>query len=379
MAQIDPPASDDVEVSIFGPGIGECIVIHMADGEWMVVDSCLDRTTRNPVALEYLQSLGVDIAAAVKLIVVSHWDTDHVKGVAQLFQMAESSQLGCSIALKQEEFLQLVFSEPYMMMESSSTGEIAELYEILRQRMTPGQRPASVAPMFVAAHQTLLRSNKRKLCPVHVLSLSPSSGTFAHSMRVLAKEHLKPGEPIRCVPGQSSNEASLVLWVEVGKVRILLGADLLEPHRPNEGWSAIVESQNRPSERAQVFKVPHHGSLTADCESVWTEMLTDSPVAALTTYTRGPSPQPSTEALTLLCSRTSDVYTTGRSDGWKTPKRDRTVEKILKKLGPELRALEGPMGHIRIRSRIDGSQLRTDLFSGAYHACKVKNGNESIH
>src|SRR5262245_58961005 len=55
-----PPASDEVEISLFGPGIGECSVVHLGGGQWMVVDSCIDRSTRRPVALEYLAEIGVD-------------------------------------------------------------------------------------------------------------------------------------------------------------------------------------------------------------------------------------------------------------------------------------------------------------------------------
>jgi len=57
-----PPAVDELEVSVFGPGVGECVLVHFGEGEWMVVDSCLDRATSRPAALDYLTELGVDVA-----------------------------------------------------------------------------------------------------------------------------------------------------------------------------------------------------------------------------------------------------------------------------------------------------------------------------
>ena len=42
---VDPPASDVFEVSIFGPGKGESIVVHIGNGRWIVVDSCRDQIT----------------------------------------------------------------------------------------------------------------------------------------------------------------------------------------------------------------------------------------------------------------------------------------------------------------------------------------------
>src|SRR5438067_455186 len=38
----EPPDSSELELSVFGPGRGECLVVHLGAGEWMVVDSCLN-------------------------------------------------------------------------------------------------------------------------------------------------------------------------------------------------------------------------------------------------------------------------------------------------------------------------------------------------
>lgn len=37
-----PPVADELEVSVFGPGVGESVVVHLGHGDWMVVDSCLN-------------------------------------------------------------------------------------------------------------------------------------------------------------------------------------------------------------------------------------------------------------------------------------------------------------------------------------------------
>jgi hypothetical protein len=43
---------------IIGPGPGECIVLHLGDNEWCIVDSCLPHGSSEPAAVEYLKSLG---------------------------------------------------------------------------------------------------------------------------------------------------------------------------------------------------------------------------------------------------------------------------------------------------------------------------------
>jgi glyoxylase-like metal-dependent hydrolase (beta-lactamase superfamily II) len=74
------PLRDEAEVSVFGPGFGECVVVHIGRGEWVVVDSCLDAESGRPVALEYLKQLGVDVATQVSLVIATHWHDDHIWG-----------------------------------------------------------------------------------------------------------------------------------------------------------------------------------------------------------------------------------------------------------------------------------------------------------
>ena len=35
---MDKPQPDQVEISIFGPGYGECILIHCGNDEWIISD-----------------------------------------------------------------------------------------------------------------------------------------------------------------------------------------------------------------------------------------------------------------------------------------------------------------------------------------------------
>ena len=51
------------------------MLIHFGRGEWIVVDSCVDREG-NAAALSYLKLIGVDAARSVKTIVVTHWHDD---------------------------------------------------------------------------------------------------------------------------------------------------------------------------------------------------------------------------------------------------------------------------------------------------------------
>src|SRR5258707_5632727 len=86
-----PTGAYEIEVSVFGTGFGESIVVHMGMNRWMVVDSCRDPETRSPMPLEYLAEIGVDLADSIKLIVATHWDDDHIDGIGELFYRAKSA------------------------------------------------------------------------------------------------------------------------------------------------------------------------------------------------------------------------------------------------------------------------------------------------
>jgi hypothetical protein len=52
------PLDDGIEVCLFGPSFGECVLIHIGSNRWIVVDSCLYKGIRQPIALHYLDQLG---------------------------------------------------------------------------------------------------------------------------------------------------------------------------------------------------------------------------------------------------------------------------------------------------------------------------------
>ena len=103
-----PPADDEIEVSLFGPGVGECVLVHLGRGEWIIVDSCCPVGVSEPIALTYLQALGVAPANAVRLVIATHWHSDHIRGMAQLLVACEQAAFVCSGALETPTFVRLI-------------------------------------------------------------------------------------------------------------------------------------------------------------------------------------------------------------------------------------------------------------------------------
>lgn len=100
------PSADEFEITVFGPGYGESVVVHLGKGEWLIVDSCVDTSDpkRQPAPLRYLRGLGVRPEHAVKFIVASHWDDDHVRGLSEIVMASPAATFICSHVLPDEKF-----------------------------------------------------------------------------------------------------------------------------------------------------------------------------------------------------------------------------------------------------------------------------------
>ena len=140
-----------------------------------------------------------------------------------------------------------------------------------------------------------------------------------------------------------------VLLVVLEDVVILLGADL-----EGKGWLEILEEEQRPNDKASVFKIPHHGSEDAHVERVWTDMLQKEPIAALTPWRRGGRSLPTEDDVRRILSLTSKAYVTARKENLgRKPRRHRhrAVERTIRETGARFRSLGRSEGMIRLRKR----------------------------
>ena len=57
--------------------------MHLGEGVWLLIDSCIDPNTKEVASIAYLESIGVR-ADCVKAVVASHWHDDHVRGISKM-------------------------------------------------------------------------------------------------------------------------------------------------------------------------------------------------------------------------------------------------------------------------------------------------------
>src|SRR5437867_1014279 len=130
-APTDPPERDELEISLFGPGFGECLVAHLGWGDWIIVDSCLSPDGKIPVGLAYLKRLGVDVRMAVRRVIATHWHNDHVRGLAQTLQECGDAKFICSQALFTKEFIALTNLWKGQQLTASPVSELTAIIDTI--------------------------------------------------------------------------------------------------------------------------------------------------------------------------------------------------------------------------------------------------------
>jgi len=151
------------------------------------------------------------------------------------------------------------------------------------------------------------------------------------------------------VSARPPNHTAVVLWIRAGQNSILLGSDLEVTRDASTGWTAILDSPHRPQDKASVFKVPHHGSITAHEARTWSEMLVPQPTAVLTPFVRGRVALPTIADATRVCGQTTKSYSTALGKPKERKSRPQIVAKSIREVVRSIREVPLSTGMIRLR------------------------------
>ncbi len=355
------PANDEIEVTVFGPGYGESILVHLGSGEWMVVDSCLEG--HRAVVLDYLASIGVDAASSIRLVVASHWHDDHVRGIAEILRVARAAKFVCSDALRNEEFLALL--ELFGDMPLTHAQGLREMRSVVAELRRRGKNSF----VWAAADRRIHFRGPRDFTGLEceVFSLSPTDAAILRSKGRFSDLLPVARRPKRALPDLGPNHAAVALWIRIGERVVLLGSDL-EETSGLRCWSDVVTSHGRPRGNATVIKIPHHGSDTAEHPDIWEQLCSPQPIGVTTPFVRGRVCLPSNADIARICARTADFYLASPP----TPRRSRSragaVGKTIDAVTRGFRDAIGPMGWVRLRAPASrpADPWSRELFGAAY-------------
>ncbi len=268
--------------------------MHLGDREWMIVDSCVAPDDTIPV-LDYLSGVGADAAVDVKLVVATHWHDDHVRGISRVLQTCEQARFACSGVLSPKQLVEAIgaLRSAHRFDARRTTSGVDEMRRTL-ELLKPGNgRPAAL--WSVEGLPLFRRTDPR--CEVTALAPGQRALSIAYQqIAPLVREGVRGR-----VPKPNENLGAVVLWVQVGDVSLLLGADLEETPDPQTGWTAVCDCAMRPGGRAEVFKVPHHGSKNGHQHRVWDELLVVSPEHVVCPHSLAGNHLPTPEDIQRLC------------------------------------------------------------------------------
>ena len=347
------PADDEFEISVFGPGYGEAIAVHLGQRNWLLVDSCIDPGSNQSATHTYLKQIGVQ-AENVKAIVASHWHDDHVRGISELAALYPDAEFMLSSVFGNKE------AAAFLAAYSESTAPklargAKELYSVIAKRTV-------VYPVHQRSTVLELKANS---LDIRVSALSPVPAALTQSLvhfaQYLPKEKADSSQ-INHAPELHPNLEAVVLHIDFDGDAALLGADL-ENHE-TFGWCAVVSDRwcaSKPPGTA--YKVAHHGSYTGHHPKIWATMLTSEPVACMTPFNLGNLRLPTEEDKLRIKGYTPNGYLS--SGATRSPDMDAAILKRLKDICTKVTRVNSGFGAIRLRKGVGAPTWNVELFGSA--------------
>ncbi|WP_442922735.1 MBL fold metallo-hydrolase [Microbacterium sp. T32] len=360
---MSPPRADEIEVSIFGPGRGEAIVVHLGGGRWLTVDSCYDERAGLHPALDYLERLGVDVATQVVLVVATHAHDDHTAGVGDIYAAAKAAKFVTSAAFTSSEFFAAVAADASI--EDQLVPSVRHEYKTVLDEVMRRGRAGAPHLLRASEQKVLLEVAATGSAPgFKVTALSPSDEAQNRSVRAIAEGSAREDMRVR-LAAPDPNEYTVALWVEVADVALLLGGDLL--NGPTAcGWRRVHESHT-PERRARLIKVAHHGSQSSHWGPVWMDFLEPDVLAVLTPFRLGAERSvPKQRDIDRIVKASGRAFITARPQKPTPPKDVKETRALLQTIATNVRERDGSPGHVQARMCPEETVWRVGAASPAY-------------
>lgn len=353
MLPTDSPTPEELEVNVFGPGFGECIVMHLGNNEWVIIDSCpyweTPETRSGPVALRYLESIGVDPSTKVSAIVCSHWHDDHIWGLSQVIAACPSARFMLPAVLTNKEITQRA-SLAMRGAIGSGLREVGRCFAALTDRVTKTGTPG-IDPRRASAGTIIYRDDPRG---VLVQALSPSDSEVEGILNAVVEHISLDGPSGLDLPLPSLNASSIVVSVKFGSHYSLMGADLEVEANPRMGWTAVIDDATGPGARSGLIKIPHHGSEGAISDDFWDTLTSQEPIGLMTPFSNGTVTLPSAAGRALLKTRCGRVFMSSLQALRRLQDRNDPLFGIMSTQAEEIREERNLHGHVRARMDRNG-------------------------
>jgi beta-lactamase superfamily II metal-dependent hydrolase len=365
-----PPRPEELELTLFGPGYGESIVLHIPGLGWGVVDSCSWRPLGQPAKtppLEYLRLLSVD---SLFFIILTHPHEDHYQGMAEILR-AYRGRIRYVSRYHGEGVRELkVYLARQRLTGRSGMASLGEVFTAMEEAKEGGAYELRLSEMTqIIAHQNL-QVGESPIFGVQIVALSPSAESGERYTNLLRQSIPNVGERVLPLKDELHNYIASAISLAAGQVRVILGSDLESGATDRMGWRGVLSNPDRHNLSADLVKVAHHGSRNAHFQGAW-QLHGEGglPLAVLTPWDRGAKPLPQESDIqrlkgvsaqvgqiaALRPQRSEDVYS-------------REVAKTLRTAARNWRVITPAHqeGALRIRFRLDGTIVNQIAFPPAF-------------
>lgn len=381
--------------------------MHLCDNEWAIIDCCINPLTKECLPISYLQELNVDIEKQVKYIICSHWHKDHIAGLSQMINLCGSETvLILSCAEDRRSFVYEIASDFDYTGKSETLNELKNTLsaaaqkgirikraeqdkiifskdEIVGTALSPSETEVhrfenELALAMSRYHKFIegLREKEGAIADV-IEDASEIEEDFWNSIDELIDEKDivdgKPGESIgdliqfKDANKISKNDRCVAMLVSFGKHHVILGADL-EVSEPDNGWHSAARSECLKNKKANLLKIPHHGSNNGYLKDFIIGFIKPDAVAKMTSWVLGAKMLPKEEMVRKYYEHTHNLYiTTTNLLKFKNSEQDTTIRKILKEKTEEIVEIVPQVGIIQSRLKIDSESddWTTNTFGSA--------------
>ncbi|MFQ5455358.1 MAG: MBL fold metallo-hydrolase [Nitrospirota bacterium] len=350
----DPPSNDTIEITLFGPGRGESILLFIPEIGWGVIDSCEFKQNGWTIVppLEYLKQYSVQELA---FVVLTHLHEDHFMGMEKILSAFKKRiRRVCRYDGDGVRELQTYWAKDTYA-GSSVIQRASSLFEVFKEAIKDGAKNLRLGENTILLQEDKVLSNGKRFT-AHIQALTPS-GESIERYKDLLYRNLSPNKPIVKLPDRDHNLIASALWISVGKLKILLGSDVENGINDQTGWRGVVNNPCVPDLRVHAIKVAHHGSKNAHYAPAWDLHKQKKTISLITPFFMSNPPLPADSDIVRIrrLSRRVGLTTTiklDRPDKYYTREVTKRIERMTRRW--KVKHASKEIGLLRLRYNMDG-------------------------
>ena len=242
---------DLVNITVFGPGFGESIIIYIPSLGWGVIDSCIHRAknvTINP-ALEFLKSQNV---TRLSFLVLTHPHNDHFQGLNLLIEhfLGRIERI-CYYSGDGIREYRTFLARKHLLREPG----LVALSQIFKKFAQAKEAGAHILKM--SERTEIVRRNRYGNSEVEIIALSPSEESIARYVQLLHEAiPRKDGHFSGEMKDNDHNLLSSAILCKVQNLSLIFGSDLEVGKTKHMGWKGVMRNPDSPSLQPTLLKYP---------------------------------------------------------------------------------------------------------------------------